>query len=437
MLEPKVVFVTAGADVATGLEVATQLARERSATLVIMHVVPLSSESGEAMLLAAMDLLSEDSERRLLKLTPQDPAVPFVHVHETGDPEACITAFVAREQVSLVVIEAPPRPWLTRTFGRALHERLIERCACPIVTYRPRRDLERRASSADAVSSPRPRVSSSVLTAILNARVELLVSWMQRREDAVKHVAQQRSVAHAVAALYRAGPSSALFTQRTRNMLLLELAEYQRGWGAIGVEVVGSDQVLLQIGARARRTQTYERFVGRVFQAGKAASVPLEEDPGDNRRLVMAGASIPGMAEDVALNFVFDARRDFMRILAQPGPTPSVETYAFDASGVMLSNSRFPDQLRRIGILPKDISAQTPGRVRVCDPGGNLLLGAGSLADSLPLTRAVAHATAGNDGSDFTGYRDYRGVEVVGVWRWLEEYRFGVTAEVDLDALGA
>ena len=39
---------------------------------------------------------------------------------------------------------------------------------------------------------------------------------------------------------------------------------------------------------------------------------------------------------------------------------------------------------------------------------------------------------SGAQGADVTGYRDYRGVRVVGAWVWLPEYDFGVATESDL-----
>ncbi|HEX6241807.1 MAG TPA: serine/threonine-protein kinase, partial [Polyangiales bacterium] len=73
--------------------------------------------------------------------------------------------------------------------------------------------------------------------------------------------------------------------------------------------------------------------------------------------------------------------------------------------------------------------------VSLRDPGGNLLEGYRSEVprDEQPLTRAVRAAVAGKEGQDLDGYRDYRGVEVVGAWSWLPELGLGVVTEVNLD----
>jgi serine/threonine protein kinase len=42
-------------------------------------------------------------------------------------------------------------------------------------------------------------------------------------------------------------------------------------------------------------------------------------------------------------------------------------------------------------------------------------------------------ATAGGTGVDVDGYRDYRGVPVVGAWTWLEEYGMGIATESDVE----
>jgi serine/threonine protein kinase len=49
-----------------------------------------------------------------------------------------------------------------------------------------------------------------------------------------------------------------------------------------------------------------------------------------------------------------------------------------------------------------------------------------------PLTRMAAEVAQGSSGVDVEGYRDYRGTPVVGAWRWLPEYGFGVATELDV-----
>jgi len=48
------------------------------------------------------------------------------------------------------------------------------------------------------------------------------------------------------------------------------------------------------------------------------------------------------------------------------------------------------------------------------------------------LTHAAAEAVAERDGVNVDGYRDYRGVPVVGAWKWLSDEGFGIATEVDV-----
>jgi serine/threonine protein kinase len=69
----------------------------------------------------------------------------------------------------------------------------------------------------------------------------------------------------------------------------------------------------------------------------------------------------------------------------------------------------------------------------VRDPGGNLTTGhhPSVRRSKLPVTKMVAAAREGVAGVDVDGYRDYRGVPVVGAWDWFPKYGFGVATEVD------
>ena len=101
----------------------------------------------------------------------------------------------------------------------------------------------------------------------------------------------------------------------------------------------------------------------------------------------------------------FDPRLDLSRILDRGRLGESGQSYAFDRAGRQLVESRF-------------------GR-----PGG---------PEPAPSTRMARAALAGRSGLDVDGYRDYRGVPVIGAWTWNEHYGIGIATEVALnEAYGA
>lgn len=123
---------------------------------------------------------------------------------------------------------------------------------------------------------------------------------------------------------------------------------------------------------------------------------------------------------------------EFTRILETARIGETGETYAFSRDGVMISNSRFDKQLRNIGLLREREDSTL--NISLRDPGADLTTGVRpkQSRSELPLTHAVAAAVAGHDGVNVDGYRDYRGVPVVGAWQWLPDDGFGIVTEVDV-----
>jgi hypothetical protein len=111
------------------------------------------------------------------------------------------------------------------------------------------------------------------------------------------------------------------------------------------------------------------------------------------------------------------------------------ETYAVDADGRMLTETRNAPEVARLGLLPAEAGGHTTAFLEVRDPGVNLAGGAAAATPqkTWPLTWAAAELAAGRAGVNADGYRDYRGVSVVGAWRWLPRWGLGVVAEVDRD----
>ena len=130
--------------------------------------------------------------------------------------------------------------------------------------------------------------------------------------------------------------------------------------------------------------------------------------------------------------FGIDAEEDFTDILQVARMGVSGETYAFDEKGVMLSDSRFTEQLMELGMLPAGAESSIL-QIEVRDPGGDVVKGFTPTlpVQARPLTRMAADAIAGNDGSDVEGYPDYRGVPVIGAWAWVPEMNMGVATEIE------
>lgn len=121
--------------------------------------------------------------------------------------------------------------------------------------------------------------------------------------------------------------------------------------------------------------------------------------------------------------------KEFTEFLSIIRPGETGDTYAIVADGRMVSVSRFDEQLRRIGLLRDDESSIL--NISVRDPGVDMVQGLRperSRADQ-PLTLAAADVVAGKSGQNLAGYRDYRGVLVIGGWKWLPEFGMGIITE--------
>ena len=109
------------------------------------------------------------------------------------------------------------------------------------------------------------------------------------------------------------------------------------------------------------------------------------------------------------------------------------ETYLVNARGALLTASRYAGELERFDLAVDELGGRTAYLVR--DPGVNLLNGESPEfgSSAWPLTLLARQVTAGNNGANTEGYRNYVGQQVVGVWRWLPDHQFGIAIENDFD----
>jgi universal stress protein A len=122
-------------DAALGL--ATSQARERAATLLIVHVEePPAAYGGGEMYYGMPDPVTEDLRKMLDEVKPTDPAVPCERHLLTGDPATVITKFAAEQGVELIVMGTHGRTGLMRLLMGSVAEAVVRRAPCPVLTWR-------------------------------------------------------------------------------------------------------------------------------------------------------------------------------------------------------------------------------------------------------------------------------------------------------------
>ncbi|MFC1866686.1 transporter substrate-binding domain-containing protein [Thermodesulfobacteriota bacterium] len=142
-----------------------------------------------------------------------------------------------------------------------------------------------------------------------------------------------------------------------------------------------------------------------------------------------------------------DPFKDLSQVLQTYGMLQSGETYAFNHKGQLLSESRFTDQLRQIGLIKE--GHQSALNINILDPGVNLVDGNHPAIEKSKQSlthmalRAIELKSKMDNARQFQGhseievntnvYRDYRGVPVFGAWMWSADLGFGLATEIDAD----
>jgi len=196
------------------------------------------------------------------------------------------------------------------------------------------------------------------------------------------------------------------------------------------------------IGTTNLINQYRKEYLDRVFKGETLfiptvhSDVPLKTSSGKLKQqqptIFIASPIFDANKEVIAaLTFRLNPSNDFTRITQLGRIGNSGETYAFDEKGLLITNSRFDHQLRKIGLIAPD--EQGILSIRIADPGGNMIEGfiPSIPKEKRPLTFMVKNALMGTSTYNVEGYRDYRGVNVVGTWLWDKELGFGIATEID------
>ena len=292
------------------------------------------------------------------------------------------------------------------------------------------------------------------LVTILKADVTALEIWFEAQKHNVRGIADDPNVRRHVAQLVELGAddeatSTTLLASPVLKQLRQRMAPWLETHGYQGFAVVDLKSRIvaadLNDAVGRRDLPIPEGLLEKITAGEETITRPFRSAvllPGGDGKV---RANLPTMFvvgpvrdDDGKIIAAFGLRippgDTFTQILSVARAGESGETYAFDADGMLLSQSRFDDDLKAIGLLPDREDEHSIFNIQIRDPGVDMTLGKRPdlRRSEQPLTRMAASATAGEDGVDVDGYRDYRGVPVIGAWTWLPEYGMGVTSEVDV-----
>jgi nucleotide-binding universal stress UspA family protein len=134
------------------LDLATSLARERDATLLIVHVEePPAAYGGGEMYYGMPDPATEDLKKMLSEILPSDAQVRHEHRLITGDPAVAIARLAEQEGVELIVMGTHGRTGLLRLLMGSVAEAVVRRAPCPVLTLKqPDKQSRENADESDS-----------------------------------------------------------------------------------------------------------------------------------------------------------------------------------------------------------------------------------------------------------------------------------------------
>jgi len=291
----------------------------------------------------------------------------------------------------------------------------------------------------------------TALQTVLNTSHQALKSWAIGKQRAAQHITKDTLVSALTEQLIAEEHADA------RNILQHRLINHLRPSDALsGSEARDNRGFMIVDLANRVLSSDYQALIGmpppkslgsHFLQQALAGLLPINQptksqiplfDSSGKKRTGVAtmfvGAPILDAANQAIAVYVqrIDVRADFVPLFNSSRLGRSGETYAFNNLGLLISESRYDQQLQAIGLIAKNERALLNLVLR--DPGTNLLAENAQPGKKLQaLTMMVARATRGENGQNLDGYRDYRGVEVIGSWVWDHRLKMGIAVEMDWD----
>lgn len=288
------------------------------------------------------------------------------------------------------------------------------------------------------------------LVVVNNTTLQSMKIWKENESSEVSHFSNDPELVLAVREQLRLPRQvEELQTSDALTKMRLIYEKHTRGRTTKGFFVIAHDRTNVgslrdsNIGSVNLIAEQYPHLLERVFGGETVFVPPIYSD------VPLVGNISDALGKEVTIfvaSPVFDESKAVIAVVALRldtrdyfGKIPRIgrigetgETYVFDKNARLLTESRFHKQLNILEKLYSSSGLVVSLSIR--DPGGNLLDGYQPSEDvsKWSLTKMAQNGVAGKNGFDVEGYRDYRGILVMGAWSWSDELGIGLATEVDV-----
>ncbi|MDA3869402.1 MAG: PAS domain S-box protein, partial [Gammaproteobacteria bacterium] len=287
----------------------------------------------------------------------------------------------------------------------------------------------------------------AMLTALIGQAERSLNDWHHHHERMVTSWAQTSLVRETTASLLKYPIDAAVLkTTPEQDVLRKLLSPLVDSGNYVGFFIISAEKINLasHLGKNLGAVSSIsEHVLNKAIAGHTVSSLPQKanislldanNNPVPDQPTMFTVAPIKSQSGEVIALFALriDPVKDLAAILQQGRLGDFDEIYIFNEAGYLLSESRFTEALWGMGLLESGQSSILNLQLR--DPGGNMMAGyrPETLRSQQPLTLMAERAVNRKDGLNLEGYNDYRGVPVIGVWRWSDALDMGIAAEMEV-----
>ncbi len=264
------------------------------------------------------------------------------------------------------------------------------------------------------------------LEGAVRKQTELITKWMEERTADAQRIARNPLVFLIMQSI----AGSTEHTDLVKNMETIKYLDYL--WKEFGSKeiFIADREGIVRIASRKELVGTNisakdffrSSFKGAFFTSNIIPSdVPVENESGTLEAgipTMLVSAPIKDRSNSIVGTVTLRIDVSEINTMMQNihiGKTG--ETYLINGYGYMLTESKFVEDLKGQHRIIKRSALE----LKVVNPLTNVV------------TKGVSECLKGSEGFDADGYSDYRGVNVLGFWRWMPDYGWGVIAEIDVN----